>query len=143
FYTTASVLRISAQPAPGYRFLAWTAGEGGVTIQGVNMLGTSANPSVFPIDRGTLFYTAVFTQAPTTLVTSQPEGQLITVDGVDVLTPRAFIWAPGSAHTLHAAPSRTGWVGSVRNNFQRWSTGETGDLTVTAGVESATITATF
>src|SRR5439155_6351203 len=101
FYTNTSILRISAQAAPGYNFLGWTAGEGGVTIQTLNRLGQSANPSAFPIDRGTLFYTAVFTQAPATLVTSEPEGQTVTVDGVDLLTPRVFTWAAGSAHTLH------------------------------------------
>jgi len=144
FYNQGTVLSISAKPAESYNFLGWTPGPGSAIVQALNGLGLSANPSVLPISRDDLFYTAMFTQEPVTVVTSSPEGRTINVDGAATITPRAFAWSPGTTHTLEVArPLQLGWEETARYQFQQWSTGETGEIRWTASADNSTVIASF
>ena len=73
---------------------------------------------------------------------SRPVGVPVTVDGVNVVLPAVFKWAPGSSHTvsapLHAVPA-----GGVRTDFESWSDGGAASHTIIAPDTPATLRATF
>src|SRR5204862_521142 len=54
-------------------------------------------------------------------VTTNPPGLSITVDGLSLIAPQSFNWAPGSSHTI-GATSPQGSGGS-REVFASWSDG--------------------
>jgi len=59
-------------------------------------------------------------QLPTTVATNPP-GLAVVVDGVNLTSPQAFDWAPGTSHTIGAASPQGS--GGTRYVFTNWSDG--------------------
>jgi uncharacterized protein (TIGR03437 family) len=59
-------------------------------------------------------------QLPTTVATNPP-GLAVVVDGVNLTSPQAFDWAPGTSHTISAASPQGS--GGTRYGFTNWSDG--------------------
>jgi len=63
----------------------------------------------------------IYGAAPKTVtIASVPSGATVTVDGVATKTPKAFIWAMNSTHTL-AVPAGAHMVGKEAYIYGRWS----------------------
>jgi uncharacterized protein (TIGR03437 family) len=59
-------------------------------------------------------------QLPTTVATNPP-GLAVVVDGINLTSPQAFDWAPGTSHTINAtSPQNSGGTSYV---FANWSDG--------------------
>jgi len=132
-----SLVQLSAVPAPGFEFTNWS-GFGYFSSHG------SANPIRVPIEGTDLRYTAGFSNAVLTTVTSNPPGLRVVIDGTAQTTPRRFNWASGSTHTLSVAlPSQTAPNSNSRYEFASWSFGAAASQTYTATASPATLTADF
>ena len=132
-----SLVQLDAVPAPGFEFTNWS-GLGYFTAHG------SANPIRFRFERTDLRYTASFSNAALTTITSNPPGLRVVIDGTAQTTPRRVVWAPGSTHTLAVAtPSQTAPSTNSRYEFASWSTGAAASQTYTATAGPATLTADF
>ena len=76
------------------------------------------------------------------IIDSSPSGfGFVTVDGVPISTPRNFIWAEGSTHTVEAKPNSGDGKGS-RYTFSSWSDGSPSAHIIVADA-SKTITASY
>ena len=78
---------------------------------------------------------------PPTVITSNPEGLKIKVDGEEFVTPKVFGWAPGERHTI--APVSPQGTGGSRQTFAGWIDGGEATRTVIAGVNGGSFTARF
>jgi len=84
----------------------------------------------------------LYGQPPTTTVIStNPPGLEIVVDGVRVTTPASFNWTNGSNHSVEAPVSQTN--GESRYLFGRWSDGSTRARNVTAAADRTWLEANF
>ena len=84
----------------------------------------------------------LYGQPPTTTVIStNPPGLEIVVDGVRVTTPARFDWANGSNHSVEAPVSQT--KGDSRYLFGRWSDGSARSRDVTATADRTWLEANF
>ncbi|MCX6604401.1 MAG: M12 family metallopeptidase [Acidobacteria bacterium] len=127
-----SLVQLDAIPAPGFAFTNWS-GFGYFSAHG------SANPIRIPLEGTDLRYTASFSNAALTTITSNPPGLRVVIDGTTQTTPRRVVWAPGSTHTLAVAtPSQTAPSTNSRYEFASWSPGAAASQTYTA-----TLTADF
>jgi len=132
-----SLIRLGAVPANGFTFTNWS-GFGFFSSHG------SANPIQLPLNDTDLRYSANFTNSPVTTITSNPPGLRLVVDETTITTPRRFVWAPGTVHTLRVATPRQTLPGtSSRYSFSGWSVGADAAQTYTATSSSATLTADF
>jgi hypothetical protein len=78
-----------------------------------------------------------------TVVSSNPPGLQVVVDGAAVTTPKSFNWAPGTQHMLSvAAPPQAGATG-VWYVFARWSNDGAQSQTVVASMANRILTANF
>lgn len=104
----------------------------------------SVVPARISVTNSNLNYIANFTRSPLTLVTSNPPGLRVVVDGAAYTTPRRFVWAAGTRHEI-AVESTTQTVRSdtVRNVFQGWSDGGEQRHTITASGSPAEFVAEF
>jgi astacin len=130
-------VEIRAIPNGSYRFRGWT-GRGLFGTHGI-----SPNPLRVAV-RSEYQYTANFTTAPVTMITSEPAGLRVTVDGETFTTPRGFAWAPGSTHSVAVATSeqKTGNE-TARHTFTGWSDGGAASHPVTAGAGDVAYVARF
>lgn len=115
-----------------YNFSGWSDG----TQNGTRTIVVSANA---------LSYQATFAlhagKTPV-LLTTNPFGRTLTLDGQAVTTPYAAIWAAGTTRTL-AAPDQATASGS-RFRFSSWSDGSTApSRTLTAGFHPIALGANF
>ena len=110
FYLAGSPVTVTATASAGYYFTGFT---GQVT--------SPSNPVTFQVFLP-LTVNANFAPDPKVVVESQVPGQSILVDGVAVVTPHSYNWAPGSTHTLDAGPV----IKSPGHEavFQYWSDGD-------------------
>jgi uncharacterized protein (TIGR03437 family) len=132
-----TIAQLRAVPVEGFTFTNW-GGFGFFTAHG------SANPIRIPVNDADLRYTAGFTSAAVTTITSNPPGLRVVVDGATVTTPRRYVWAPGTSHTLRVAtPAQTAPSGNSRYNFASWSLGPDASQSYTATDSAATITVDF
>jgi len=132
-----ALVALRAVPAAGFTFTNWS-GFGFFSTHG------SANPLRIPIADPELRYTANFTNSVVTTVTSNPPGLRVVVDGATITTPRRFVWAPGTAHTLRIATLAQAAPGATsRYNFAAWSLGADAAQTYTATTSPAMLTAEF
>ena len=84
----------------------------------------------------------LYGQPPTTTVIStNPPGLEIVVDGVRVATPASFNWTNGSNHSVEAPVSQTN--GESRYLFGRWSDGSARSRNVTASADRTWMEANF
>jgi uncharacterized protein (TIGR03437 family) len=78
-----------------------------------------------------------------TVVSSNPPGLQVVVDGAAVTTPKAFTWAAGSQHTLSVAAGPQAGAAGVRYVFARWSNDGAQSQTVAASMANRVLTANF
>ena len=84
----------------------------------------------------------LYGQPPTaTVISSNPPGLEIVVDGEPVIAPATFAWSQGSKHVIEASSPQT--VGAQRFLFGRWSDDGTRSHTVTASPENTWIEANY
>lgn len=102
--------------------------------RGLNVAEPEASPT--DLDAVSRLYGVASTQ---TIVTTNPPGWEVEVDGEIVTTPRSFAWPSGSAHTLKVAP-RQG-VGAASWDFGRWSDDGPAAHTYTATATGGVVTA--
>lgn len=76
-----------------------------------------------------------------TLITTNPSGLDVVIDGVRVTTPASFEWAEGSVHILEAPVSQA--TEATRYLFGRWNDGGSRLRNVTAGEGSTWLEANF
>jgi uncharacterized protein (TIGR03437 family) len=100
-------------------------------------IGQRTGLSAGDVDAISRLYGFVPTQ---TTVASSPEGLTLKVDGVDVVTPQKFDWAPGSTHTV-SAPETQG--SSPHYVFARWSDGGEATHTITSSASATVYCAQF
>jgi uncharacterized protein (TIGR03437 family) len=78
-----------------------------------------------------------------TVVSSNPPGLQVLVDGAAVITPKPFNWAVGSQHTLNVAAAPQAGAAGVRYAFARWSNDGPQSQTVVASQTNRILTANF
>lgn len=76
----------------------------------------------------------------TTVITSNPVGSTLTVDGETYTTPATFHWSPGSVHTISAVNTISN---GMRRTFVNWSDGGAQSHVVTASAELSLLKADF
>lgn len=81
------------------------------------------------------------TPPTTTVISTNPPGLEIVVDGVRVATPARFDWTNGSGHSVEAPVSQTN--GDSRYLFGRWSDGSARSRNVTATADRTWLEANF
>jgi uncharacterized protein (TIGR03437 family) len=124
YYADNASVTLTATPASGYRFLAWT----NQILQLFH--GHSDNPVTFPVT-SSLSYTASFTTSPMVTLATDPPGMQITVDGTTTVAPINFAWAPGSTHTIGAPAIVNNQWTTIRWSFNKWSDGGAAAHTIT------------
>lgn len=138
WFTDGTDVEIRAVANPGWTFRSWS-GFGAFGSHGL-----SPNPLKVVVRGPETRYTATFVQAPVTVITTEPPGLKVEVDGESVVTPRGYQWAPGSAHTLNVAEvAQTSGNSTARHQWTGWSDEGAQSQTIAAGDESSTITARF
>jgi astacin len=131
-----AALELTPVAEPGFQYSNWS----GV----VYTTHGSRVPTNIAVTNTNLNYTANFTSAPLTLITSNPPGLRVVVDGTAITTPRRYAWAAGTRHEIAVETlTQNARAETVRNVFTAWSDG--GDLrhTITAGAEPAEFVAEF
>lgn len=141
YYALGTPVTITAIPDEGFRFLQWSSGPGGSTFLSSNGSGAGLNPTRLIVRQDAPFYVARFTDAPVTTITSEPGGVPVMVNGVTVLTPANFVFAPGSAQSVSVPEFQTPFGPSRRYLFRGWSNGGERLHRFEAPAESATLTA--
>jgi len=130
WYSTGSYVTITATPASGHQFSAFSG------------VDSSNGSTGYVTMNGNRYVTAIFTQAAVTqTITSVPSGRSLTVDGAACTAPCVRQWQAGSNHTISAA-NQSGGTGT-QYSFSSWSDGGASTHTITAPSSSATYTATF
>jgi len=76
------------------------------------------------------------------IVTTNPSGLKVTVDGVAYTAPQTFNWDAGSLHTLSAASPQTGTPG-IQYIYNSWSDNGSQIHNITAPASTTTYTASF
>jgi hypothetical protein len=111
-------------------------------IQMLRAKGSSATGTVSSGDTTFADAPSAVGSAPVTVtVATTPPGLSIAVDGVTVIAPQSFSWAPGSSHTIATTPRQS--VTGARFTLANWSDGGAGTHTVTALSNATTYTASF
>jgi astacin len=82
-------------------------------------------------------------ETATVSVSSVPPGLTVTVDGVAVVTPASFNWAPGSAHTIGASATAAHPAAPSQYTFVRWSNGGAATQTIVVPVTGLAVAATY
>ena len=80
-------------------------------------------------------------QGPAVIVTTNPAGLTVFVDGVALTAPQVVTWAPGTLHNLSVASPQAG--AGARYAFLSWSDGGAQTHIVTAPATTVTYTANF
>ncbi|MCC6362424.1 MAG: hypothetical protein IT165_02815 [Bryobacterales bacterium] len=143
FYNYGQVLHIRAAPQDDFQFLSWTPGAGAATYLAANGQGNASNPVELVLRSENAFYVANFTKSPITTVTSNPAGAVVTVDGTAGYTPRAFVYEPGSTHTVSVADQQLVEGDTARLQFREWSNQGDRRQTITSGSDPLTLTASL
>lgn len=86
-----------------------------------------------------VYYT---TPGNTYVITTDPPGLQVTIDGFPLTAPVVTGWASGEIHTIGTASPQPGGFGT-RYVYQSWSDGGAQSHTITVGPGSLTITARF
>jgi hypothetical protein len=131
---SGTTVSITATPASGYSFSAWTG-------SGTGSYSGTTNPSSITMN-GPITETASFTQNPVQVtVQTSVAGLMFTVDGTSYSAPQSFTWQPGSSHTIATTSPQSGGTG-VQYAWTNWTGGGAISHTV-APTTSTTYTANF
>ena len=127
WYSSGSVVAVSATPAANYQFTGFAGGLTGI-----------ASPQNVTLT-APVTVTAGFIALQT--VTTVPAGLLLTVDTAPCTTPCTFAWTSGSSHILAAAT--IGGPAGTQSVFVAWSQGGSASQSITAATTPTTYTATY
>lgn len=139
YFNDGSLLTITETPAAGFTFGGWN-GTGSTFY--VNVTGWSAPTSTIRVTIPNLSYIAHYTQSPLVVVTTDPPGLPITVNGLRGAGPRNIV-ANGSPVTVAADATLTQGLGSEVYVFDSWSDGGSGSHTIAAPGPGTTVTAIY
>lgn len=128
YFDSGTSVVLTATPGSGYEFSGW----------GGDLSGTG-NPQSL-LMWGPHSVTASFS-AVTVVVTTEPVGLDIVVDGASFTAPHSFTWEPGSQHLVSVSSPLSG--GPSRLVFSSWSDGGAQGHQVIAPDVSTTLTATY
>lgn len=121
---------------PGFQYSNWAG-----TIYPSH--GSSV-PTRISVTNTNLNYIASFTRQPLTLITSNPPGLRVVVDGATITTPRRYAWAAGTRHEIAVeTTTQAARADTVRNVFAGWSNGGEQRQTITTAGEGAEYVADF
>jgi uncharacterized repeat protein (TIGR01451 family) len=129
YYDSGTTVQAVATPNLGYVFGTWSGAATGTT-----------NPATVSMTAPQSIV-ASFGALPTTVVTTNPPGLLMTVDGTQYTGPQSFNWTTGSSHTVAVASEQGSR--SARYAFANWADGGNISHAVTAPSASTTYTANF
>lgn len=136
YYPEYTQIRLTAQPASGYKFYRWLSTSG----FSCNGNTTSANPLILPPRASGYGCVPQFTQSAMTTIGSDPPGQTVAVDSLPYTAPINFLFAAGSQHVVGATAPAAGFASRLR--FAGWSDGGDAVHTFTAVPDSG-LTARF
>lgn len=105
-------LSAAANSAMGYRFTGWSGSVSGTT-----------NPTSIVMNTAKTV-TAHYGRPLAIVVTTQPAGLSVTVDGANYNSPASFNWEPNSTHSISADTLKSGGV-YTRHCFANWSDNKT------------------
>lgn len=86
-----------------------------------------------PLSQTTVGFTVFLEVIKPAVITSEPSGIRLSIDGQEVTTPASFAWKPNSLHTVSAPAHLTGPSASTRFRFGAWSDSGAPSHSVTAG----------
>jgi uncharacterized protein (TIGR03437 family) len=129
YYASGTSVQLTPAAASGYSFDSWSGDASGTT--------TTASVTM-AIPRTV---TANFRSSTATIVTANPPGLAVVVDGTSYTTPKTFSWTASSSHTIGATSPQT--ASGTRNTFANWSDGGAQTHTVSAPAAGGTFTASF
>ncbi len=128
YYPTGTSVQVTAAANPNYQFSNFSGDLSGATNP--QSLAMNAPRSV----------TANFNVQ--TIVTTNPSGLSITVDGQNLTAPQTFFWALGSSHSVAAASPQNGPPGT-HYVWSNWSDGLAISHSILTSATPATYTANF
>jgi uncharacterized repeat protein (TIGR02543 family) len=111
WYDEGEIVGLSASPGPGYLWDGWSGDASG-----------KKNPAAVFID-GPKSVTARFGTTSSYIITTDPPGLAIRVDGSEYVSPCDFPWAIGTTHTIGVDSLVSGGTG-IRHLFKTWSDGK-------------------
>lgn len=130
YYAHGTAVQLTATPASGYRFTAWSGGASG-----------PASPVVFAMT-GPATVSGAFTAVSSGItITTNPPGLGLVIDGVPATAPHSFQWTAGSSHTIGAVAPPA--AGGTRHVFSRWSDGGAQTHAITVPETNTVYTADF
>jgi astacin len=136
-FAAGQLVELRAEAAPGFTFTNWS-GLGYFSTHG------SANPIQISLNSDRINYSASFTAAAVTTVTTSPPGLRIVVDGTAYTSPRNFVWTAGTRHEVDIeTTTQTTLGGGATHTFQDWSDGGARRHFVTAAADGGALTAGF
>jgi len=129
YYDAGTVVQAVATANVGYVFGSWSGDAAG-----------TANPASVTMSAPRSL-TANYSSLPLTVVTTNPPGLAITVDGAPYVSPQSFNWTAGTSHSVSLAGQQG--ARGLRYAFNNWVDGGTMSRTITAPSGSTTYTANF
>ncbi len=108
YYPSGTSVQITAAANANYQFAGFSGSLSG---------GTNPQTVVLSAPRSV---TANFNVQ--TIVTTNPSGRSITVDGQNFVAPQTFFWVPGSSHTVTVSSPQNGAAGT-QYVWSNWSDG--------------------
>lgn len=94
--------------------------------------GGAINHDITAPNHSTLFLTANFVRGTSATFRTFPAGLKLTVDGTQAWQSYAFVWAPGTKHTISAPATQTDSSGH-KYEFVSWSNGKAASFEYTVG----------
>ncbi|MGO9270375.1 MAG: choice-of-anchor D domain-containing protein [Terriglobia bacterium] len=127
YYDSGTAVQAVATANLGYVFGTWSGDATGTENPASVMITAPRN------------ITAYYFALPTAIVSTNPPGLLLIVDGTQYTAPQSFNWIAGSKHKI-AVSSEQG-SRAERYKFAKWSDGGAASHTITAPGVSTTYTA--
>ena len=129
YYAGGTSVQLTPAGASGYSFDSWSG----------DASGTTATASVTMAIPRTV--AANFRSSTATIVTTNPPGLAVVVDGTSYATPKTFSWTASSSHTIGATSPQT--ASGTRYIFANWSDGGAQTHTISAPAAGGTFSASF
>ncbi|MEP7354098.1 MAG: hypothetical protein ABI824_12785, partial [Acidobacteriota bacterium] len=143
YYPEGTPLRVTATPINGATFAGWTSTGSGIDVLALDKRGTALE-TLFLELRDALSLRATFSDTPLSIVTSNPPGLSVLIDGIPYITPARFQWIAGSTHTFDLTTPQFNSSQSGRYLFTDWEDGSTSrGRVITVGADTPTYTANF
>ncbi len=120
FHNAGDTISVTATAANGFAFTSWSGAATG-----------TSNPVSLVMDT-TKALTANFSPAAIVMITSDPPGRTIVVDGFSYVAPDTFSWLLGSKHDIGTVTPQDGNVGT-RHLFSSWSDSGSLSHSITVG----------